>query len=328
MTSHPDTSLSGYDAALTGAVYYQVPVPGLLRIAGQDRLDFVQRQTTNDAHALTADRALLTVLTTPAARILDVWRLLVASDGEALEAITLPGRGALTAQYLARRIFFMDKVTVAAASAEGAQLEISGPAAGDCLIGAGLGALPGPGDVVTPRLEGDTLRVIGPEQGFASGYLALGAPEAIAALAEVLAAQGAQPLDPAAFEILRVEAGLPGPAGELTEAFTPLETNLSSAVHGAKGCYTGQEVIARQITYDKVTRRLAGLRLEEPVAPGATVLVEGRDVGTVTSAAASPRFGPLALAMIKRPHFAPGTAVAVKADGTSVAGTVVALPFG
>ena len=328
MTSHPDISLSGYDAALSGAAFYHVPAPGLLRIAGQDRLDFVQRQTTNDARALTVDRALLTVLTTPTARILDVWRLLVAPDGEALEAITLPGRGALTAQYLARRIFFMDKVMVADASAEHALLEILGPAAGEGLIGAGLATLPGPGSVVTAPLEGDALRVIGPEEGFAGGYLALSAPQRIASLAEALAAQGVQPLDSAAHEVLRVEAGLPGPGGELTEAYTPLEANLDRAIHGAKGCYTGQEIIARQITYDKVTRRLTGLRLEEPVAPGAAVTVEGREAGTVTSAAASPRFGPLALAVIKRPHFAPGTAVAVQAGGTSVTGTVVALPFG
>jgi folate-binding protein YgfZ len=327
MTSHPPISLSGYDAALSGAAFYRVPAPGLLRIAGQDRLDFVQRQTTNDARALTADRALLTVLTTAAARILDVWRLLVAPDGEALEAITLPGRGALTAQYLARRIFFMDKVTVADASADHALLEVLGPAAGDCLIGAGVELLPGPGAVVTAQTGGAALHLLGPEGEFAVGYLALGAPDAVAALAETLAAQGAQSLDTAAREVLRVEAGLPGPDGELTEAYTPLETNLTSAVHGAKGCYTGQEIIARQITYDKVTRRLAGLRLEEPVAAGAAVTVEGRDVGTVTSAAPSPRFGPLALAVIKRPHFAPGTAVALKADETSVAGTVVALPF-
>jgi len=57
------------------------------------------------------------------------------------------------------------------------------------------------------------------------------------------------------------------------------------------------------------------------------VTVEGRGAGEVTSAAVSPRFGPLALAVIKRPHFAPGTAISVAVDGGSVAGTVVALPF-
>lgn len=327
MTFQPDISLSGYDAALTGAAFYRVPAPGLLRIAGQDRLDFVQRQTTNDARTLAADRALLTVLTTPTARILDVWRLLGAPDGEALEAITLPGRGASTAQYLARRIFFMDKVTVTDASAGHALLEVLGPAAGDALAGAGVETLPEPGGVLTARLDGAALRIIGPEEGFAGGYLALGVPEGIVALAERLAAWGVRPLDSPAHEVLRIEAGLPGPAGELTEAYTPLEANLDRAIHSAKGCYTGQEIIARQITYDKITRRLAGLRLAEPVTPGAAVIVEGRSAGEVTSAAVSPRFAPLALAVIKRPHFAPGTAVSVAVDGGSVAGRVAALPF-
>jgi folate-binding Fe-S cluster repair protein YgfZ len=100
-----------------------------------------------------------------------------------------------------------------------------------------------------------------------------------------------------------------------------------SAIHEAKGCYTGQEVIARQINYDKIARRLVGLRLDAPVSAGATVLVEGRSAGEVTSAALSPRCGPIALAVLRRPHFAPGTPVSVTEAAGAVHGTVTALPF-
>ena len=82
---------------------------------------------------------------------------------------------------------------------------------------------------------------------------------------------------------------------------------MEHAVSGNKGCYPGQEVIARQLTYDKVTQRLVGLRLDEPVAPGGRLLAEGKPVGVITSAAVSPRFGAIALGVVKRPHHEVGT---------------------
>jgi folate-binding protein YgfZ len=133
-------------------------------------------------------------------------------------------------------------------------------------------------------------------------------------------------LSPEAYEVRRVELGLPGPARELTEDYTPLETNLDAAISDSKGCYTGQEIIARQVTYDKITKRMAGLKLQAPVAAGAAVHVEGRGAGEVTSAVHSPNCGAIALAILKRPHHAPGTAVTVGEEGTR--GVVVALPFG
>jgi folate-binding protein YgfZ len=141
-----------------------------------------------------------------------------------------------------------------------------------------------------------------------------------------LAARGVIALSAEAYNVLRIEAGRPGPAQELTSDYTPLEANLDRAISSIKGCYSGQEVIARQITYDKVARRLVGLRLAAPVAVGAAVTVEGRTVGTITSAAESPQFGAIALAVVRRPHFEPQTNVIVGDGG--VAGEVVALPFG
>jgi folate-binding protein YgfZ len=115
--------------------------------------------------------------------------------------------------------------------------------------------------------------------------------------------------------ILRVEAGLPDAGAELSEEYTPLEAGMERAVSGDKGCYPGQEVLARQVTYDKVTQRLVGLRLSEPVAPGRRLLVEGKPAGVVTSAAESPRFGAIALGVVKRPHYVAGTRLEVEAQG-------------
>ena len=310
--------LTGYDEAYSSAVMYRVPAAGYLRIAGADRADYIQRQTTNDVRTLDAGRALLTVLTSGTARIIDVWRLILEPDGEAVGVITLPGRGAATARYLQSRIFFKDQVTLTDASAEFAQFEVSGPAAGEI-----LGVWTDLDQVVDTSINGVDARVVGLWPGV--GGLIVPAAQADA-LVSGLAARGVIALSADAYDVLRIEAGRPGPAQELTGDYTPLEANLDRAISGTKGCYSGQEVIARQITYDKVARRLVGLRLAEPVTVGAAVMVEGRTVGTITSAAVSPRLGAIALAMVRRPHFEPQTNVIVGDDG--VPGDIVALPFG
>ncbi len=318
---------TGYTAALTGTACYWIPQPGLLRIAGEGRLDFIQRQTTNDVRLLAPGRALLTVLTSPTARILDVWRLLLSPEGDAVDAITLPGRAPVTVSYLQRRIFFMDRVTVSDLSGGQAQALIGGPLAAQMLRQAGVETLPAQDEVVTIHLEGSPLRLLAYEGMPGSCFLALSEPSTVEALIHRLTEHGAALLDDDTYDVLRLETGTPGPTRELTDAYTPLEANLDRAIQGAKGCYTGQEVIARQITYDKIARRLVGLRLDAPVSMGAAVLVEGRSAGEVTSAAVSPRFGPIALAVLRRPHFAPGTPVHVTDATGEAKGIVVPLPF-
>lgn len=317
--------LAGYDAAREGVAFRRVPDPGWLVIAGEDRADFVQRQTTNDVRRLGPGGALPTVLTSATARVLDVWRLVM--DGAAIGVITLPGRGAATAHYLQRRIFFMDKVTVTDASDSLAQIDVIGPGAADALAALGLPQAPAPDAVAEIAGLGETVRAIGQSGALGLGWRLLVPRVALGALENRLAEAGARPLTASAYEVVRVEAGLPAAGRELTDAYTPLEIGLRAAVHDAKGCYTGQEVIARQINYDKITRQMAGLRLDAPVSPGVAVQVEGRGAGEVTSAVVSPRFGPIALAVIKRPHFAPGTVVAVAAGDEPVRGEVVPLPF-
>lgn len=319
---------ASYHAALTGAACYRVPQPGLLRLAGEGRLDFIQRQTTYDIRLLGPGRALLTVLTSPTARILDVWWVLLSPEGDAVDVVTLPGRGSITAGYLQRRIFFMDRVTVTDLSVGHAQLLVSGPLAAEALRRAGIETPPAMGAVLITPTTGVPVRLLAQDGTPAEGYLALGDPAGLEALQQRLMEEGAALLDDETHDVLRVERGLPGPARELTDAYTPLEANLDRAIHGAKGCYTGQEIIARQITYDKVARRLVGLRLDAPVPVGATVLAEGRSVGEVTSATVSPRFGPIALAVLRRPYFAPDTPIRVAGDAGQASGVVVTLPFG
>lgn len=318
---------STYQAAVQGAAYYVVPAGGCLRLSGDDRVAFLQRQTTNDIRLAQAGRAVLTVLTTPAARILDVFYIL--PEEAALGVITLPGRAESTARYLKSRIFFMDKVTLVDASAELEQLDLIGPGTPAILAQLGIDQAMQPGQVVSNMYEGALLQALALEPAFGLGVRLLVPASAAAVLEEFITTGGAVRLLDEDYSILRIEAGLPAAGAELSEDYTPLEAGLLPAISSTKGCYTGQEVVARQLTYDKVTQHLCGLRLENRTRPGERLwAMDGSPAGKVTSAAASPRFGEIALAVVKRPHHQPGETLMVgETLETAVKGQVVALPF-
>ncbi len=108
-------SLQDYQAALSAAAFYRVTRAGYLRLQGADRLAFLQRQTTNDVTRLAPGHTILTVLTNPAARILDVLLLLPEPD-DVMGMLTLPGLAGETARFLKSRIFFKDQVSLSDAS--------------------------------------------------------------------------------------------------------------------------------------------------------------------------------------------------------------------
>jgi folate-binding protein YgfZ len=311
------------------AGFYLISPAGYLRLSGPHQVEFLQRQITNDINFLAARGALFTALTSAAARLLDVFYLLPAAQaGEpAIDVVSLTGNGRGMAGYLKSRIFFMDRVSVADLSPDYAQLSLGGPQAREALAKAGVADPPGVGQGVVTSIAGVEARLVGQDPQIGFPYRLIVPTSGCEAVRSALLQGGAAGLSEDSFEILRLEAGLPRAAHELVEAYTPLELNLESAISEAKGCYTGQEVLARQRTYDKVTRKLVGLALEAPVTAGAEVLVEGRSVGNVTSAALSPRLGPLALAVLRRPHNEAGIQVQVKTEGQPVKGAVTSLPF-
>jgi tRNA-modifying protein YgfZ len=307
-------SLQDYQAALSGAVFHRVPRAGYLHLQGTDRLAFLQRQTTNDVTHQAPGRVIPTVLTNPAARILDVLLLLHEAD-EQLGVLTLPGLAGETTRLLKSRIFFNDQVSLTDDSHELAQIDLGGPLAGYLLARLGIQDPPGAETLRIGEIEGAAIRAIG-TPGYALPGTRLLVPAAQRESIEAaIIHQGAIPLTEASYHILRVENGLPAAGSELTGEYTPLEVGLEAAIATAKGCYTGQEVIARQLNYDKVTQHLVVLRLQAPGQTGERLWVEGRPVGLLTSVAGSPRFGPLALAVVKRPYHRPRTSVIIGGDG-------------
>jgi folate-binding protein YgfZ len=131
--------------------------------------------------------------------------------------------------------------------------------------------------------------------------------------ARALAAAGASPLLDGELDSLRVEALRPWYGADVTAENLLHETGLVAECHSAaKGCYLGQEVIARlEARGGNVNKALRGLRLSAPATKGDAIAHEGREVGRVTTAAVSPRLGPIAMGYLGRSAFAPGTAVEV-----------------
>jgi folate-binding protein YgfZ len=288
---------------LEGSAYFIQRTAGSLRLNGEDRVAFLQRQTTNDLSQLALDRSVLTVLVSPAARILDVLR--VYSAGVELIVLTLPGHREDTARYLKKRIFFNDKVQLEDESDGYIQADLEGPKAGEALVALGYPTVPEIDGVAFADLDGSRWAANGQRGLSGVGIRLLIPAENWGEVEAKLDAAGVKQLSEESLHVLRVEAGLPAAGAELTEEFTPFEAGLGEAVSGNKGCFTGQEVLARQVTYDKVTRHLVRLRLEAEAQAGARLFANGGLVGIITSAAVSPRFGPIALGMVKRPHHEP-----------------------
>jgi folate-binding protein YgfZ len=145
-------------------------------------------------------------------------------------------------------------------------------------------------------------------------------------LTAALLAAGAVAVAPEAAEILRVEAGAPRFGAEMDTATMPAEAGIvEAAVSFTKGCYIGQETVARLHYKGKPNRHLRGLRLSGPAAPGAALRLGDKEVGTLGSAIVSPALGRIGLAIVRR-EAEPGAELAVGEDG--VTAQVVALPFG
>ena len=312
-----------YASALERTVIADERTAGRIFMRGRDRAALLHRLSTNDIERLKPGEGTLTVLTTPIGRIIDL--LTVHALDDALLIVTSPDQGPPVFGHLRRNIFFNDQVTLEAAGRTHAQMALYGPKAA-CLIAELTGAaidLPLHGITTTviagvrlliarrKPIGGDSFTLYIPSDGYDAVYAAL--------------LTSATPIDSDTLDVLRIEQGYGAFGRELSQEYIPLETGLLDAVSFSKGCYVGQEIIARMESRGRLAKRLCGLQLNQPVTPPAKLVCDGRDAGDLTSAAVSPRFGPIALAYVRTAYAEPGTVVGV--EGTGVTGRVVELPF-
>ncbi|GIV97861.1 MAG: glycine cleavage system protein T [Herpetosiphonaceae bacterium] len=296
---------------------------GRLIMSGRDRVDLLQRLSTNDLRNRAPGQGVETVLTNHIGRIIDL--LLVLFLPESLIVVTGPERSEEIAAYLRRNIFFMDQVRVDDYSAEWGQIELYGAEAGAALERV---AAVRPADLplfghTFMTIDGSEIRLARIRPLAGGGWTAIGPRDSLQQLQTRLLAAGAVAIDSAELDVLRVEAGQPG-LPELNLEYIPLETGLWDAVSFSKGCYVGQEIIARMESRGKLAKRLMGLRLAElPATLPARLEADGKDAGDLTSAVLSPRFGPIGLGYVRTAYAEPGTALSVEGRPA----TVTTLPF-
>ena len=297
-----------YRAAHEASVVVDQGARGLLLLTGQSRLDLLHRMSTQAVSGLKPGQGAATVLTTEIGRIID--RVIVYAGDDYALLLAGEGHAEALARYLRRNIFFNDDVQVADLSGKMAILGVYGPRAADRL-GQGWGDAAGlplhhwrppdgaPGSPATAleRLH-ETLYRADPLHG--DGYYVLAAADRVGSLLRRLAGDAPEApfIDEAAYDYLRIEAGRPRFGRELTLDYIPLEAGLWDDVSFHKGCYTGQEIIARLESRGKLAKRLARLRPAAPLAAGAAIVAAGRPAGAITSAADGPA-GPLALGYVK-----------------------------
>lgn len=320
---------TAYRAAYEGAALYDEGAYGRIRMRGASGADLLHRLSTNDIVHLGLGQGLRTVLTTPIGRIIDL--LTVYRLEDALVLITGPGQGGPVYSHLRKNIFFNDKVTLEPMGQSHAQLALYGPGAApllEQLAGAPLPdlALHASAELVlagAPTLVARALPLGG------AGFRLLVPAEQAAALRAELAAGGAAALGEAMFDLLRVEHGYAAVGHELGQEYIPLETGLTDAVSFRKGCYVGQEIIARMESRGRMAKRLCGLRLSSADVGGlvtpAKLDVGGKEAGDLTSVVVSPRLGPVALAYVRTAHAEQGAQVGIA--GSSLTAEVVELPF-
>lgn len=321
-----------YDALRQAAGLVERPTRARVRVVGRNRLDLLHRMTSQELKSLNPGEGRTAVLLTDKGRIVD--HLAVYALEEELRILSAREDASPSLAHL-RRYTLRDDFRPEDPTAATALLQVLGPRAGEALEAAGVAGAPDPSALAIRPLSGPgefLLSTDGPcARNLALWVPAERAPEWKERLLEKGGAAGLREAGPEAYEVVRIESGFPALGPELNEEVNPLEAGLNSSIHWDKGCYIGQEVIARLDTYHKVQRHLVGLRLpagSSPPGPRASVLAQGETVGWVTSAAFSPALGePVALAYVRTPHAAEGTEAAVETDRGPIRARVTPLPF-
>ena len=296
---------------------------GLLKITGEDRLRYLHNQSTNDFEKLQPGQGCDTVFVTSTARTLDLGTAYVTED--AVLVLVSPHRRQQLFAWLDRFIFPFDKVELADISSDKAVFSLLGQPSRDLLA-----------KIVSPDLSltntadnqpvtiAEIPAIVAQGSGLTTpGYTLIIDSNDAAKVWSELTSQGAVPFGDRLWENLRIQQGRPTPDKELTEDYNPLEAGLLQTISFEKGCYIGQETIARLNTYNGVKQRLWGIKLNQPVEPQTLITTpEDKKVGVLTSYTKTPS-GDFGLGYVRTKAGGEGLQVKIgDADGE-----LVSVPF-
>jgi aminomethyltransferase len=308
---------------------------GKLRVTGEDRVKWLQSVISNDILPLQPGQGRYSSLLTHKGKMLTYFRLYVQSDAVTVEDVGEIGEA--TFQALRKFLLYGTKAKVENCAENWGLLLISGPKAAQVVqsaFGVDVSDVK-PVDFVTAQIGGQQALVLRTEEtGAVDIEILLPADSLVIAWTSAMQAgakSGIRAIGTQAREALRMEAGLPKAGPDLNEEIVPPEANLEGKAFSLnKGCYPGQEVVARMDTYGNVRRKLVGLVMADPVIPPhrAKLYSGDREVGWISSAVHSPQFNKtLAFGFPLRDFGTAGAELTVEWDGKKHMAIVQALPF-
>ncbi|MBW4554556.1 MAG: folate-binding protein [Trichormus sp. ATA11-4-KO1] len=281
----PTSAIDSQDAAAIQAATAGVAICdrshwGRIRVADDDRIRFLHNQSTNDFLSLKPGKGCDTVMVSSTARTIDLASAYILDD--AILLLVSPNRRESLIQWLDRYIFFADKVQLTDVTNETATFSLMGPGSDTIIEKLGAGAIIGQPYGNHLFIAGGVIVAVG--SGLADpGYtIILPASEKEKVWNQILEL-GAVELSDRAWETLRILQGRPAPDAELTDDYNPLEVGLWQTISFNKGCYIGQETIARLNTYKGVKQYLWGIRLNAPAQVGSAIAIGDEKVGKLTS---------------------------------------------
>ena len=298
-----------YLALTGGAAVLDLGFRTLVRATGPDRTSFLQGMLTCDVAALRPGQAVHGLLLTIQGRVTADVRV-IATDAALLLNVDARARAAML-EALEKLLVADDVEFVDAGSV--APIGLEGPGAAALLDAGGIAA-PADGHAET-LVGGVAVRALRASEVRGPGVVLFAPADGAAAVWDALVAAGAVPCGMQALEARRIEAGVPRVGVDMDGSTLALELPVEDLISTTKGCYLGQEVVARGTARGQVQRRLVGVRFEgvEP-APGAPLRHAGKDVGRVTSVARAHAVDePVGLAFVRREHWTPGSEL--DADG-------------
>jgi tRNA-modifying protein YgfZ len=274
-------------AMLRASAGFSARGAGFITLQGEESRDLLNRMSTNDLKELKPLELRPTILTTEKGRMIDL--ALVANPGDRLLLIVSEGNAARVKSWLEKYII-MEDIIVTDVTANYKRISIIGPKAPSIIVqvcGKDVSML---GESLHPLGDGSDLFLFRNPEWPVEAYDIVGNPDEIDRFATSLGRGGeaggnAYEVTPDAVDLLRVELGIPLGGKEIDDRVNPLEAGLTRFVSFTKGCYIGQEVIARVDTYKKLHRTLRGFIFpegDEAGIPG-KLLFDGFDAGWTTS---------------------------------------------
>ncbi|XP_048601755.1 putative transferase At1g60990, chloroplastic isoform X2 [Brassica napus] len=304
-----DEALDAFD---NGVVVVDLSHFGRIRVSGDDRVHFLHNQTTANFECLSTGQGCDTVFVTPTARTIDIAHAWIMKN--AIMLMVSPTTCQSIIEMLNKYIFFADKVEIKDITKQTCLFALAGPKCNQPY-----------GKHQHYSFDGMPITVGVRSLISDEGFTMLMSPGGAVSVWKTLLSEGAVPMGSEAWEKLRVLQGRPAPERELSKEFNVLEAGLWNSISLNKGCYKGQETIARLITYDGIKQRLCGLELSAQAEPGSTITFDGKKVGKLTSYTrgrnGSSHFG---LGYIKKQAASVGTTVTI---GEDISGIVAEVPY-